>query len=176
MNRHKTYCATVACTRRGSMRHTLPASRFDSHTEPSPTRTASPPLPANCWTTLLVDGSIRDSGKSNDVTQTEPSPTAMSPPPPGTPTSMVATTLLVFGSIRATVPFVSITIQTLPAPVAIDPSELPIGVAIVAVTAWVVKSTRAIVLAPQLGTQRLPKPIASPEHGRAPAPSAIVAA
>ena len=69
--------------RRGSRRQTLPASRFESHTDPRPTRTASPPLPANCCTTALVDGSMRESGNSNAVTHTEPSPTAISPPPPG---------------------------------------------------------------------------------------------
>ena len=47
---------------------------------------------------------MRESGNSNAVTHTEPSPTAMSPPPPGTPTSIVATTLLVFGSMRETLP------------------------------------------------------------------------
>jgi hypothetical protein len=36
---------SVASTRFGSIRQTLPASRFESHTDPSPTRTASPPLP-----------------------------------------------------------------------------------------------------------------------------------
>jgi hypothetical protein len=36
---------SVASTRLGSIRQTLPASRFESHTDPSPTRTASPPLP-----------------------------------------------------------------------------------------------------------------------------------
>src|SRR5262247_3337665 len=93
---------SVASTRFGSIRQTVPASRFESHTDPRPTRIASPPLPTNCWTTLLVAGSIREMGYSNDVTHTDPSPTAMSPPPPGTPTSFVAATLLVFGSIRDT--------------------------------------------------------------------------
>jgi hypothetical protein len=36
---------SVASTRFGSIRQTLPASRFESHTDPRPTRTASPPLP-----------------------------------------------------------------------------------------------------------------------------------
>jgi hypothetical protein len=36
---------SVASTRLGSIRQTLPASRFESHTDPRPTRTASPPLP-----------------------------------------------------------------------------------------------------------------------------------
>ena len=52
----------------------------------------------------VVDGSMRDSGYSNAVTHTDPSPTAMSPPGPGTPTSIVATTLLVAGSMRETIP------------------------------------------------------------------------
>src|SRR5262249_53891379 len=76
--------AGVASIGLGSRRHTVPASRFDNHTDPSPTRIASPPLPANCCTTLFVAGSMRVIGNSNDVTHTEPSPAAMSPPPPGT--------------------------------------------------------------------------------------------
>src|ERR1035441_7238496 len=98
------YSASVAAIRLGSIRHTVPASKFDSHTEPRPTRSASPPLPTNCCTTLLVAGSIREIGNPNDVTQTDPSPAAMSPPSPGTPTSMVATTLLVLASILVTDP------------------------------------------------------------------------
>jgi hypothetical protein len=52
----------------------------------------------------LVAGSIFDSGLPMAVTQTAPSPTAISPPAPGTPTSMVADTLLVAGSTRVTLP------------------------------------------------------------------------
>src|SRR5581483_2344466 len=85
-----------------------------------------------------------------------------------------ATTALVAGSKRASVPFASVTIQTLPAPVAIEPSVFPIVVLIVDATAPLFRSTRAIVESPQLGTQRLPKPAARPEHGRLPV--AIVAA
>jgi len=44
---------------------------------------------------------MREIGNSKDVTHTDPSPTSMSPPFPGTPTSIVAATLFVFGSIRA---------------------------------------------------------------------------
>src|SRR5882762_11858557 len=110
------------------MRQTLPASMFDSHTDLSPTRTASPPLPVNCCTTVLVDGSIRESGNSNAVTHTDPSPTAMSPPGPGTPTSIVATTLFVFGSIRETLPSPWFSDQTAPAPVAMKRGALPTGI------------------------------------------------
>jgi hypothetical protein len=49
----------VASMRRGSMRHTFPARRFESHTEPRPTRIASPPGPKNCCATWLVAGSTR---------------------------------------------------------------------------------------------------------------------
>ena len=45
-----------------------------------------------------------DNGLPLALTQTAPSPTAMSPPPPATPTSMVADTLLVAGSTRVTLP------------------------------------------------------------------------
>src|SRR5262245_37820829 len=62
--------------------------------------------------------SIRDSGNSNDVTQTDPSPTAISPPPPGTPTSIVVTALLVFASMRVTVPSPWLSDHTAPAPAA----------------------------------------------------------
>src|SRR5262249_49392036 len=51
-------------------------------------------------------------------TQTPPSPAAMSPPKPGTPASMVATTLLVCGSIRETLPSVWFSTHTPPSPTA----------------------------------------------------------
>src|SRR5476649_2762404 len=72
------------------------------------------------------------------------------------------------GSMRASVPFASVTIQMLPPPATIDPSELPIGTVIVAAIAPVFRSTREIVWSPQLGTHRLPNAVASPEHGRLP--------
>src|ERR1044071_700527 len=100
------HCVTVDAMRRGSSRHTVPARRFDSHTEPRPTRIASPPSPANCWTTFPNAGSIREIGNSNEVTHTEPSPKEISPPGPGTPTSMVSTTLFVLGSTLDTSPLV----------------------------------------------------------------------
>ena len=87
----------------GSIRHTLPARRLDSHTEPWPTRMASPPGPWNCCATVLVAGSMRVIGYSNDVTHTERSPTAISPGP-GMPARIVATTLLVFTSTRLMLP------------------------------------------------------------------------
>src|SRR6185295_19957467 len=110
------------------MRQTVPASRFDNQTDPSPTRTASPPFPVNCWTTVFVDGSIRDNGYSNAVTQTDPSPTAMSPPGPGTPTSIVATTLLVAGSILETLPSPWLSVQTAPPPAAMKRGVLPTAI------------------------------------------------
>src|SRR5262245_14000978 len=66
------HCAIVASMRRGSRRHTVPARIFESHTDPRPTRIASPPAPANCCTTFPMDGSILEIGNSKDVTQTEP--------------------------------------------------------------------------------------------------------
>src|SRR5262252_2925840 len=125
---HRRYSGKVASTRRGSILQTLPASRFESHTEPSPTRTASPPLPVNCCATVLFDGSMRESGYSNAVTHTEPSPTAISPPGPGTPTSMVATTLLVDGSIRETLPSPWFNVQTAPPPDAMNRGVLPTSI------------------------------------------------
>src|SRR5262245_10145042 len=91
-------------------------------------------------------------------------------------TLISATTLLVAGSMRASVPFLSIISQTLPAPAAMPPSESPMVIGTVAVTALVFKSTRASVLSPQFGTQRLPNAAARPEHGCLPAPRATVAA
>ena len=77
---------------------------------------------------MLVAGSMRDSGNSNDVTHTDPSPTAISPPPPGTPTSIVATTLLVFGSMRDTLPSPWLSVHTAPAPTAMKRGALPTGI------------------------------------------------
>src|SRR6478672_8098007 len=86
-----------------------------------------------------------------------------------------ATTLLVSGSNRASVPFLSIIIQTLPAPVAIEPSVSPMAVGMVAVVALVLRSILARVLSPQFGTHRLPNPTARPEQGCLPLPSSSVA-
>ncbi|MET4763776.1 hypothetical protein ABH975_006854 [Bradyrhizobium ottawaense] len=55
-------------------------------------------------TTLLVVGLIWVSGMLIKVTQTNPCPTEISPPRPGTPASIVATTSLLAVSIRETVP------------------------------------------------------------------------
>src|SRR3954468_18094044 len=154
------YSGSVARTRRGSMRQTFPASRFESHTDPRPTRTASPPLPVNCWTTVLVDGSMRESGYSNAVTHTDPSPTAMSPPPPGTPTSIVAATLLVFGSIRVTLPSPWFSVHTAPPPVAMKRGDGP--TLIVSTTRLVCGSTRVTVLASVLVTHTASSPNARP--------------
>src|SRR3954469_526814 len=150
------YSGSVARTRRGSMRQTFPASRFESHTEPRPTRTASPPLPVNCWTTVLVDGSIRDSGYSKDVTHTEPSPTAISPPGPGTPTSIVAATLLVLGSMRETLPSPWFSTQIAAGPAAIKRGDLP--TVMVSATRLVFGSTRATVPCSVLVTHTAPSP------------------
>src|SRR3954468_5725136 len=142
------------------MRQPLPASRFDSQTEPSPTRTASPPLPVNCCTTVLVAGSMRDSGYSNAVTHTEPSPTAMSPPPPGTPTSIAAAPLLVAGSIRDTLPSPWFSVHTAPPPAAMNRGVLP--TAIVSTTRLVCGSTLVTVPRSVLVTQSASSPNARP--------------
>src|SRR4029453_13268613 len=154
------YSGSVASTRRGSTRQTLPARRFDSQIDPRPTRTASPPSPKNCCTTVFVDGSMRESGYSNAVTHTDPSPTAMSPPGPGTPTSMVATTLFVFGSIRETLPSPWLSVHTAPPPAAMNRGDLPTG--IVSTTRLVRGSTRATLLCSVLVTHTASSPKASP--------------
>src|SRR5262245_24004156 len=76
--------------------------------------------------------------------------------------------------MRASVPFLSVTIQTLSAPVTIDPSDSPTPAFNVAAVDVLFRSTREIVWSPQLGTQRLPKSAARPEHGSL--PTAIVVA
>src|SRR5580765_7356776 len=91
-------------------------------------------------------------------------------------TAISATILLVAGSMRASVPFLSIISQTLPAPLAMPPSESPIVIGTVAVVAFVLRSRRDIVWSPQFGTHKLPKPIARPEQGCLPAPRAMVVA
>src|SRR5262245_35967505 len=144
----------------GSRRHTLPARRFDSHTHPNPTRTASPPSPKNCWTTVLLAGSMRESGYSNAVTHTEPSPAEISPPPPGTPTSMVATTLFVFGSIRDTDPSPWFNVHTAPRPAVMKRGALPTG--IVSTIRLVCGSTRVTLSWAVLVTQTPPSPKAMP--------------
>src|SRR5688500_9144579 len=57
-------------------------------------------------------------GYSNEVTQTDPSPTAISPPGPGIPAAIVATTLFVFESTREMVPSPWLIVQTEPSPTA----------------------------------------------------------
>src|SRR5437868_4508888 len=103
---------------------------------------------------------MRDSGNSNAVTHTDPSPTAMSPPPPGTPTSIVAATLFVFGSIRDTLPSPWFSVHTAPAPVAMKRGDLPTGM--VSAIRLVFGSTRVTVLASVLVTHTAPSPNASP--------------
>src|SRR5438105_1550411 len=73
-------------------------------------------------------------------TQTAPSPAARSPPRPGTPTLIVATTLLVFGSIRETEPSVWFRTHTAPSPTARKRGWL--RTAMVAVTVFDFGSTR----------------------------------
>src|SRR5215471_4902345 len=65
-----------------------------------------PPSPANCCTTFSFSNRvlILVIGNPGDVTHTKPSPKARFPSALVKPRSMVAITLLVFGSIRATLP------------------------------------------------------------------------
>src|SRR3954468_21399115 len=103
---------------------------------------------------------MRESGYSNAVTQTDPSPTAMSPPPPGTPTSIVATTVLVAGSIRDTLPSPWFSVPTPPLPAAMNRGALP--TAIVSTTRLVCGSTLVTVLRSVLVTQSASSPNARP--------------
>src|SRR5262245_51835763 len=84
--------------------------------------------------------SMRERGNSKAVTHTEPSPTEISPPPPGTPTSIVATTLLVFASMRETLPSPWFSDHTAPAPAAMNRGLGP--TLIVSTTRLVFGSTR----------------------------------
>ncbi len=90
--------------------------------------------------TLFVFGSITDKRTFVARTQTAPSPAAMSPPGPGTPTSMVATTSFVLGSILETVPSAWFRTHTAPSPTARNRGRP--RTAMVATTALVAGSTR----------------------------------
>src|SRR5689334_1863517 len=103
---------------------------------------------------------MRDSGNSNDVTHTDPSPAAISPPGPGTPTSIVATTLFVFGSMRETLPSPWFSTQTASRPAAMKRGDLP--TVIVSATRFVCGSTRATVPCSVLVTQTASSPNANP--------------
>src|SRR5580700_8772619 len=70
--------------------------------------------------------------------------------------------------MRASVPFLSVSIQTLSGLVASPPSESAMPMGNVAVTLLVLRSTRERLWSPQFGTQRLSKPIARPEQGALP--------
>ncbi len=88
-------------------------------------------------------------------------------------TVISAITLFVAGSIRESMPFMSLTIQKLPSPVATPPSLCAGPISIVATTALVFISIRetdlpAPLRSPQLGTQMVPNPAANPEQGRVP--------
>src|SRR5579863_399243 len=76
----------------------------------------SPPGPAHCATTRFTTGSMRVMGKSNIVTHTAPSPKAISPPSPGTPAGIVASSLFVFAFTRETLPSPWFKVQIDPAP------------------------------------------------------------
>jgi transcriptional regulator with XRE-family HTH domain len=93
-----------ACYKGNGTRQTSCRKKLHIQADPCPILRASPPVPTNCTMTSFVSASICVRGTSIAVTQTDPSPTAMSPPCPGTPTSTVATTRFVVGSMRETVP------------------------------------------------------------------------
>src|SRR4051794_5262398 len=99
---------------------------------------------------------MRDNGKPNEVTQTDPSPAAISPPRPGTPTSIVATTVFVFGSMRDTVPSPWFSVQTAPSPAAMKRGTFPTG--IVSTTRLVYGSTRETTFFSALVTQTASSP------------------
>src|SRR6185369_5474278 len=101
------------------------------------------------------------------TTHTAPSsPTTHTNEPEGT--EMSATFAFVFGSILASTPCGSLSIQILSA-LAAKPPSLPAGpTGIVATTSFVFTSTRDSVLSVQFGTQMLPKAAVSPEHGHLP--------
>ena len=67
--------------------------RFDSQTDPKADADRIAAV-ARELLHVVCGRSMRVSGNSKVVTHTEPSPTLISPPGPGTPTSIVATTLL----------------------------------------------------------------------------------
>ena len=75
-------------------------------------------IPVNCSVTVLLSGSIFDTGVPGIVTHTPPSPAAIHPPSPGTFAGIVAVTWLVCGSIRETLPSDWFRTQTAPSPVA----------------------------------------------------------
>src|SRR4051812_991542 len=124
---------------------------FVTQIQPRPARIESPPSPKNCCATLFVDGSMRVIGYSNVVTHTEPSPAAISPPPPGTPASIVATTLLVLGSTRVIEPSPWLSVQTPPSPTVRNRGFGPTGM--VASITWVRAFTRVSVFFSELDTQ-----------------------
>src|SRR5262249_42082340 len=132
---------------------------LESHTEPRPTLMASPPSPANCCTTFPATGSIREIGNSNDVTHTEPSPNAISPPGPGTPTSTVSTTLFVFGSTLDTSPLVLFMVHINTPPIVRKRGALPTGM--LSTTRFVSGFTRVSTLDSVPVTQTAPSPKAT---------------
>ena len=67
---------------------------------------------------------------SRAETQTAPSPAEMSPPPPGTPTLIVATTFLVKGSILLTVPLPWFSVHTKPSPTAMKRGAVSTGISV----------------------------------------------
>src|SRR5688572_6570510 len=86
---------------------------------------------------------------------------------------------LVSGSMRASSPFMSVSIQML-SPLAVSPPSLSAGpIGMVALTLFVFGSMRCSALvsglsgSPQIGTQMLPKASTSPEHGRGPVSTSV---
>src|SRR4051794_8513521 len=92
------------------------------------------------------------------VTHTQSSPTAMSPPGPETPTSMVATTRFVIGSRRETVPSPWFNTQTEDSVQAMNRGDRPTGTW--ATTWWLRGSTRETKSPAVQDTQTEPPPTA----------------
>src|SRR5579864_6828165 len=105
---------------------------------------------------------MREIGNSYDVTQIEPSPAAISPPLPGTPTSIVAVTLLVFGSIRDTLPSPWQSTQTEPSPVVKNRGFALTSIR--AITKLVSGSTRSNLFSSVQVTHSAPSPNATVKH------------
>src|SRR5215467_7070560 len=126
---------------------------------------------ASTRVTTLFSGLLTQIAPSAKTGATDPGATAIS-----------ADTVFVAGSIRESVPLMSVHIQTASGDTAIPPSLLATPTGIVATSSLVLISTRASAgltpfstfgRSPQSGTQTLPNPAASPEQGRLPTSMAI---
>lgn len=141
------------------MRHNSRKPKLESQTDLRPAHNASPPFPTYRAVTSLVAGSIRDKGWPRRVTQTIPSPVAMSPPLPGGCTLITAVARLLAGSRRETVPSPWLTTQTAPRPAVRKRGDAPTE--IVASTWLLTASTRSTEFPCVQLTQTAPNPAAA---------------